>query len=67
MGHYHFGTVKFLPISTVRSTKIANCTLPLFWHPFIWVASTTEYVTKRVELDSLLNPDWLTENCHLHV
>ncbi len=36
----------------VNGTKIANCTVPLFWYPSVGVPSTAKG-TKRVELNSL--------------
>ncbi len=70
MANFHwavrFGTVQYsmqlcpFPLSeVVNGTKIANCTVPLFWYPSIAVPSTAKG-TKRVELNSLQNIDWLT-------
>ncbi len=70
MARFHwavrFGTVRYgtqlcpFPLSeVVNGTKIANCTIPLFWYPFVGVPSTAKG-TKRVELNSLQNVDWLT-------
>ncbi len=48
------------PLSeVVNGTKIANRTVPLFWYPSVGVPSTAKG-TKRVELNSLQNIDWLT-------
>ncbi len=48
------------PLSeVVNKTKIANRTVPLFWYPSVGAPSTAK-VTKRVELNSLQNVDWLT-------
>ncbi len=43
----------------VNGTKIVNGTVPLFWYPSVGVPSTAKG-TKRVELNSLQNVDWLT-------
>ncbi len=48
------------PLSeVVNGTKRANRTVPLFWYPSVGVPSTARG-TKRVELNSLQNIDWLT-------
>ncbi len=59
-----FGTVRYgtqlcpFPLSeVVNGTKIANCTIPLFWYPFVGYLAPS---TKRVELNSLQNVDWFT-------
>ncbi len=61
-----FSTIRYsmqlcpFPLSeVVNGTKIANRTIPLFWYPCVGVPSTTKG-TKRVELNSLQNVDWLT-------
>ncbi len=61
-----FGTVRYgtqlcqFPLSeVVNGTKIANRTVTLFWYPSVGVSSTTK-CTKRVELNSLQNFNWLT-------
>ncbi len=54
-GTFRYGTVRncLFPLSeVVNGTKVANCTVPLFWYPFIGVPSTAKG-TKRVELNSL--------------
>ncbi len=60
-GMVRYGTQLCLfPLSeVVNGTKIANRTVPLFWYPSIGVPSTVKG-TKRVELNSLQNIDWLT-------
>ncbi len=61
-----YGSVQYgtqlcpFPLSeVVNGTKIANRTVTLFWYPFVGVPSTAKG-TKRVELNSLQNVDWLT-------
>ncbi len=69
MARFHwavrFGTVRYgtqlfpFPLSeVVNGTKIANRTVPLFWYPSIGVSSIAKG-TKRVELISLQNVDWV--------
>ncbi len=69
MARFHwavrFGTVQYgmqlfpFPLSeVVNGTKIVNRTVPLFWYPSVGVPSTAKG-TKRVELNSLQNVDWL--------
>ncbi len=49
-----------VPLAEVgNGTKIANRTVPIFWYPSVGVPSTGKG-TKRVELNSLQNVDWLT-------
>ncbi len=55
-----FSTVRYAVMSVVvNGTKIANRTVPLCWYPSVGVRSTGKG-TKRVELNSLQNADWLT-------
>ncbi len=65
-GTVQYGTVQYgtqlcpFPLSeVVNGAKIANRTVPLFWYPSIGVPSTAKG-TKREQLDSLQNVDWLT-------
>lgn len=61
MAPFHY---TFISISIVRSTKIANRIVPLFWDPFVMLPiSTAQYQKGGARL--AYERYWFTDNCHL--